>query len=95
MGLMNIKRKDYRFVHGYGKNNELRKGLNDLTQKIFGFNFEQWYQDGYWKNQYIPYYLIDGNMIVSNVSVNIMNFKVFGEKKRTRIILCINEKSDC
>lgn len=82
MELLNINGKDYEFVHGYGKNNELRKSLNDLTQKIFGFNFEQWYKDGYWKNQYIPFSLMDGDKIVSNVSVNIMNFNVFGEKKR-------------
>ncbi len=82
MEYVNINGKEYQFVIGYGKNNELRKSLNDLTQNIFGFNFEQWYQDGYWKNQYIPYSLIDGDKIVSNVSVNILDFKVFGEEKR-------------
>ncbi|KJR46269.1 Acetyltransferase, GNAT family, potentially associated with YqeK [Desulfosporosinus sp. I2] len=82
MELMNINGKDYEFVIGYGKSNELRRSLNDLTQKIFGFDFEQWYQDGYWKTQYIPYSLIDEDKIVSNVSVNIMDFKVFGEEKR-------------
>jgi predicted GNAT family N-acyltransferase len=79
---VNIDGKEYEFVIGYGKNDELRKSLNDLTQKIFAFNFEQWYQDGYWKNQYIPYSLIDGDKIVSNVSVNIIDFTVFGEEKR-------------
>jgi len=82
MEYINIYGKEYQLVVGYGKNNELRKGLNDLTQKVFGFNFEQWYQDGYWKDQYIPYSLIDGDKIVSNVSVNLMDFKVFGEEKR-------------
>jgi len=82
MKYVNINGKGYQFVIGYGKNNELRKSLNDLTQNIFGFSFEQWYQDGYWKNQYIPYSLTYGDKIVSNVSVNIMDFKVFGEDKR-------------
>lgn len=82
MEYININGKEYQFVIGYGENNELRKSFNDLTQNIFGFNFEQWYQDGYWKNQYIPYSLIDGDKIVSNVSVNILDFKVFGEEKR-------------
>ena len=84
MEYININGKEYQFVIGYGKSNELRKSLNDLTQKIFGFNFEQWYQDGYWKNQYIPYSLIDrdGDKLISNVSVNVMDFKVFGEEKR-------------
>ncbi|WP_395939486.1 GNAT family N-acetyltransferase [Clostridium sp. DJ247] len=30
----------------------------------------------------MPYSLIDGDKIVSNVSVNVMDFKVFGEEKR-------------
>ncbi|SHJ15925.1 GNAT family N-acetyltransferase [Desulfosporosinus lacus] len=82
MEYININGKEYQLAIGYGKSNELRKSLNDLTQKIFGFDFEQWYQDGYWKNQYIPYSLLDGDKIVSNVSVNIMNFRVYGEEKR-------------
>ena len=82
MEYININGKEYQFVIGYGENNELRKSFNNLSQNIFGFNFEQWYQDGYWKNQYIPYSLIDGDKIVSNVSVNILDFKVFGEEKR-------------
>lgn len=82
MEYITINGKEYQLVIGYGKNNELRKSLNDLTQKIFGFNFEQWYQEGYWKDQYIPYSLLDGNKIVSNVSVNIMKFRAFGEEKR-------------
>ncbi|WP_407310380.1 hypothetical protein [Desulfosporosinus sp. SB140] len=69
MELININGKGYQFVIGYGKSNDLRKSLNDLTQKVFGFNFEQWYQDGYWKNQYIPYSLIDRDKIVSNIEV--------------------------
>lgn len=82
MKSININGKEYQLVIGYGKNDGLRKSLNDLTQKTFGFNFEQWYKDGYWKDQYIPYSLIDGGKIVSNVSVNIMNLEVFGEEKR-------------
>lgn len=82
MTYINIEGKEYQFVVGYGENNEYRKKLNDLTQKIFGFDFEQWYQDGYWKNQYIPYSLIDGDKIVSNVAASIMDFIVFGNKKR-------------
>ncbi len=82
MEYIKINGKEYQFAFGYGKNNELRKSFNDLTQEIFEFNFEQWYQDGYWKNQFIPYSLLDGAKIVSSVSVNIMDFKVFGEEKR-------------
>lgn len=82
MESVNVNGKEYQFNKGYGKNNELRKSFNNLAQRIFEFDFEQWYQDGYWKEQYIPYSMIDGDKVVANISVNIMNFKVFGEEKR-------------
>lgn len=82
MEYINIRGKEYKFISGYGNDNELRSSFNNLTEKVFGFNFEKWYQDGYWKNQYIPYSLMDGDKIISNVSVNIMDLNVFGEEKR-------------
>jgi len=82
MEYININGKEYQFVIGYINDNELRKSLNNLTKKIFRLSFEQWYQDGYWKNQCIPYSLLDGDKIISNLSVNIMDFKVFGEEQR-------------
>lgn len=82
MEYINIQGKKYKFISGYGNDNKLRSSFNTFTEKVFGFNFEKWYQDGYWKNQYIPYSLMDGDKIVSNVSVNIMDLNVFGEEKR-------------
>lgn len=82
MEYININGKDYRFIIGTGDDNKYRASFNALTEKTFGFNFEKWYQGGYWKKQYIPYSLIDGEKVVSNVSVNIIDFEVFGEIKR-------------
>lgn len=82
MEYVNINGKKYKFVIGNGENHRYRMSFNALTEKTFGFKFEQWYQDGYWKNQYIPYSLIDGEEVVSNVSVNIMDFEVSGNLKR-------------
>lgn len=79
---ININGKEYKFIIGTGKDDNFRKSLNALTEKTFGFNFEQWYQGGYWKNQYIPYSLMDGDVVVSNVSVSTMNFDVFGKAKK-------------
>ena len=46
------------------------------------FNFKQWYEDGYWGDKYIPYSLLEGDKVVSNVSVNIIEFLILGEQKR-------------
>jgi predicted GNAT family N-acyltransferase len=79
---VNINNKEYKLVIGNGTDDKYRKNFNTLTEKTFGFNFEKWYQDGYWKKQYIPYSLMDGDDVVSNVSVNIMDLEIFGKIKR-------------
>lgn len=82
MDYININDKKYKFVIGNGKDDKYRAGINALTQKTFGFSFENWYQEGFWKNQYIPYSLMDGDKVVSNVSVNLMDLEIFGERKK-------------
>jgi predicted N-acetyltransferase YhbS len=82
MKYININGKEYKFIIGTGTDDKFRRSFNALTEKTFGFNFEKWYQYGYWKNQYIPYSLMDGEVVVSNVSVSIMDFEVFGKMKR-------------
>ncbi|MGL4337019.1 MAG: GNAT family N-acetyltransferase, partial [Turicibacter sp.] len=77
-----IKGKPYRFECGYQDNESLRNSFNQLTEKTYGFEFKQWYEDGYWTDKYVPYSLIDGDQVVANVSVNIMDFLVRGEEKR-------------
>ncbi|WP_414705309.1 GNAT family N-acetyltransferase [Pseudobacteroides sp.] len=78
---VNINGKIYGFVVDYKNNDQLRNSLNSLTKRIYGFDFEEWYQNGYWKDGYIPYSIVDGNNIVSNVSVNVIDFLVMGEKR--------------
>lgn len=77
-----INGKSYAFATGYKDHNALRGSLNALTRKTFGFDFEQWYLDGYWKKRYVPYSLSDNGTIIANVSVNIMDFLIEGETMR-------------
>lgn len=71
----------YNMVVDYKDNSVLRKSFNDLTEKTYGFQFEEWYQNGYWTDTYIPYSIADGEKIVANVSVNKMDFVMDGHKK--------------
>lgn len=82
MEFIKINGKNYKFIIGTGKDDNYRMSFNALAEKTFGFSFEQWYKDGYWKDQYIPYSLMDGDVVISNVSVNIIDFEVFGKSKR-------------
>lgn len=64
------------------KNNDIiRKSFNELTRNIFCFDFVNWYQSGHWGELYIPHVLLDGEKVISNVSVNLMQFDMCGQKK--------------
>lgn len=71
----------YRIIKAYKDNDTLRFHFNELAQKTFGLNFEDWYQNGYWREHYIPYSILDGDKVVANVSVNITDFVWNGEEK--------------
>lgn len=76
-----INGKGYVFIKDFKDNKLFRKSYNELTRKTYGFDFENWYQSGYWGSSYIPYSLLDGEEIVANVSVSIIKYKVLGEIK--------------
>lgn len=68
-------------ISGYMNEETLRHKLNVLTKKTFGFDFEKWVTGGYFEGDYIPYSLLDGGEMVSNVSANIMTFLQNGEER--------------
>lgn len=71
----------YEFCNKVRDNDILRESFNELTRRTFGFDFVGWYEAGQWGDFYIPQVLLDGEKVVSNVSVNIMQFDVQGVKK--------------
>lgn len=72
---------EYKFVKQVKDNDILRKSFNELTQQTFGFDFEDWYRSGHWQDMYIPHVLLDGEKVISNVSVNTIQFDIKGEIK--------------
>ncbi|TCL57973.1 acetyltransferase (GNAT) family protein [Kineothrix alysoides] len=72
----------YNYIINVRDNEKLRASFNELTQKVYGFNFIEWYERGQWGDKYIPHVLEDNGKVVSNVSVNLMEFDVSGEKKK-------------
>lgn len=72
----------YKYVTNYKDNDSIRAALNRLTRDTFGFDFESWYQNGYWKeDMYMPHSLMDGERMVANVSANRMEFVIDDEIK--------------
>jgi predicted N-acetyltransferase YhbS len=72
----------YVFIKDYKDNEIYRKGYNALAQKTYGFDFEAWYKSGYWGSTYKQYSLMDGENLVANVSVSIIDYLVLNERKR-------------
>ncbi len=71
----------YTYIKSYKDNDKMRKSLNELTEKTFGFSFENWYLNGFWGDKFIPHSLIDGNKVIAHVSVSLMDFDLDGIKK--------------
>nr|WP_302595771.1 GNAT family N-acetyltransferase [uncultured Cellulosilyticum sp.] len=71
----------YTFIKDYKNQEEVRKSFSELAKKTFCINFEKWYAKGLWGDKYIPYSLMDGDKVISNVSVNLMTFEMDGEVK--------------
>ena len=69
----------YTFVSGYRDNRFYRTQFNQLCRKVYNFDLENTFQNGYWGNNYIPYSLSHEDKMVSNVSINLIDFYIKGE----------------
>ena len=79
---VSVNGQKYKYVTNYKDNKEIRDSFNQLTRSTYNFDFEAWYQSGYWGAGYVPYSLLKDNKVVANASVNIIDFLILGEKKR-------------
>ena len=84
MESINHKGHQYTLVKDFSDDKTHRAMFNELAKQVYGFDFEAWYQTGCWNKKYIPYALIEGNEMVANVSISIIDFLLEG-KKRTFI----------
>ena len=66
----------------YRENASLRCSFNALAEATFGLNFENWYQMGYWTDNYDPHSIWLDGKIVANVSLNRTDMVIGGERKR-------------
>ena len=72
-----------RLIRDYMQDAAARATLGALTQAAFGFDFEAWAARGFCaRGAYVPYSFEEDGRILSNVSVNRMEFCLNGEKRR-------------
>jgi hypothetical protein len=73
---LSINGEIYEYITDYKDIDRYRLSLGQLAKKTYGFDFEEWYQNGYWSNKYIPYSLVHQGHVVANVSVNPIDFMI-------------------
>ena len=66
----------------YRDDKALRDSFNELAGRVFDLNFEQWYQNGFWQDNYNPHSVVIDGKVVANVSVNKCNMLYNGEPLR-------------
>ncbi|MCE4049652.1 GNAT family N-acetyltransferase [Bacillus sp. Au-Bac7] len=71
-----------KFVKDYKQDDVLRQSFSELASSVFGISFEEWYQKDCWNDRYIPYSFHDHGKIVANVSVNLIDLLIAGQKKK-------------
>lgn len=71
----------YTYVANYRNNDVLRHSFNELTEITFKFNLDEWFNNGFWGEKYIPHSLVNGGKVIANVSVNLMDFSMDGVEK--------------
>lgn len=69
-------------ITDYMRNDQYRHMLNEMTEEIFGFSFENWYIAGCFEDEYIPFSYIENGKILANASANIMKMSVNGVTKQ-------------
>lgn len=62
----------------YKEDIQTLNSFNELTRNTFGFDFVKWHEAGHFGDMYVPHVIMDGEKVVSNVSVNQMQFDVGG-----------------
>lgn len=60
----------YNIIKDYRNDTALRHSFNELAVKTFGLDFEDWYQNGFWGDNYNPYSIVKDNKVIANISVN-------------------------
>ena len=71
-----------KIIKNYRNDKALRDSFNALAEATFGLNFENWYQNGFWGDNYNPYSVLLDRKIVANVSVNRTDMVIGGQRRK-------------
>lgn len=66
-----INKKSYVLYVQYQQEQKLRVAFNEMTQRFWEFDFEKYYQSGFWDSNCLLYSLFDDGVIVSHITVSL------------------------
>ncbi|MGE6515996.1 GNAT family N-acetyltransferase [Lysinibacillus sphaericus] len=71
---------DYQLISNYKQNVKYKESFNELAKQVFELDFKEWYDKGFWGDNYICYSYLDGEQVIANASVNKMVVIVNGKE---------------
>jgi GNAT superfamily N-acetyltransferase len=69
-------------IYDYKDNKVYRDSFNRLATLVFGIDFEEWYQKGFWDDRYICHSFLRDNEVIANVSVSKMDLVINGLNRK-------------
>jgi predicted N-acetyltransferase YhbS len=68
--IITLDKQEFTLYIQYQSEDKLRKEFNQLTNETWGFDFENYYESGYWDDNCVIYSLFHDNQIVSHTTVS-------------------------
>jgi GNAT superfamily N-acetyltransferase len=72
----------YNYIKDTLNDEATRRSYFQLAKQIYGLNFDEWYQSGYWDKHFIPYIIMHEDRAVSSVAVCINDISWQDHQKR-------------
>ncbi len=67
---------NFQLISDYKNIDKYRLSFNKLANEIFGADFENWYQAGFWDSTCICYSYVNHDEVIANVSVSKLNMLI-------------------
>ncbi|TKI55160.1 GNAT family N-acetyltransferase [Brevibacillus antibioticus] len=70
---------EYRLISDYKHIETYKESFNELAKQIFQLDFKEWYNKGFWNDNYVCYSYLDGEQVIANASVSKMIVNINGK----------------
>lgn len=72
----------HKIIQNYKDNDNLRNNFFDFIRNIFGnLDFREWFERGFWNDQFIPYSIVIDGKIIANVSISKLRLLIDDKEK--------------